>query len=207
MNDAPKTRIQRRNIAVILEAALDQFSSHGFAGATLDGIAKAADLSKPNLLYYFDSKEAIYVAVLAHTMQSWLDPLLALDAEGDAVEEIVTYVKRKLAMSRTHPRESRLFAREILSGAPSFKPRIDGELRDLVDRKAAVIEAWVDDGALPPLDARHLIFSIWATTQHYADFDAQVRGILRPRGQTHFRDAESFLETLFRRALTFNADN
>ena len=58
------TRIQRRNRRKILDAALDVFSAQGFRGATLDQIAAVAGLSKPNLLYYFDSKEAMHRALL-----------------------------------------------------------------------------------------------------------------------------------------------
>ncbi len=114
----PRTRIQEKNTATILEAALEVFSQHGFRGATLDQIATAAGLSKPNLLYYFASKEAIHVALLTGLLDSWLDPLRALDPAGDPVEEIVGYVQRKLDMARDLPRESRLFANEIVQGAP-----------------------------------------------------------------------------------------
>lgn len=201
MNKVPATRIQQRNRAAILEAALEVFSGAGYAGTTLDAIARQAALSKPNVLYYFASKEAIYRALLGRLLTTWLDPLRALDSCGDPVEEIVRYVLRKLDMSRKYPRESRLFAGEILTGADHLRDRIDGELRTLVDDKAALIERWAAQGRLAPVDARHLIFSIWATTQHYADFDVQVRGILRPRGQAHFRAAEAFLEALYRGAL------
>lgn len=114
----PRTRIQKKNRKAILDAALDVFSAHGFRGATLDQIAAEAGLSKPNLLYYFPSKEAIHVALLSALMDTWLDPLRELDAHGDPREEILGYVRRKLQMSRDFPRESRLFANEIVQGAP-----------------------------------------------------------------------------------------
>ncbi len=59
------------------------FSAHGFRGATIDQIAEAAEMSKPNLLYYFPSKEAIHVSLLSALMDTWLDPLRELDADGD----------------------------------------------------------------------------------------------------------------------------
>ncbi|MDF0599564.1 TetR family transcriptional regulator C-terminal domain-containing protein [Psychromarinibacter sp. C21-152] len=197
---APRTRIQERNRAAILEAALDVFSQAGFRGATLDRIAKTAGLSKPNLLYYFPGKEAIHVALLAGLLDLWLDPLRALDDSGEPVEEIVGYVLRKLEMAREFPRESRLFANEIVQGAPRIADIIEGPLKTLVDEKAALIGHWADAGRIARVDPHHLIFSIWATTQHYADFDAQVRGILGP-GEAHFTDAAEFLEQLYRRAL------
>ncbi|MDA5094191.1 TetR family transcriptional regulator C-terminal domain-containing protein [Aliiroseovarius sp. KMU-50] len=198
----PQTRIQKRNRAAILDAALDVFSLHGFRGATLDQIASAAGLSKPNLLYYFPSKEAVHGALLSQLMESWLEPLEALQASGDPIEEIVDYVLRKLEMARMLPRESRLFANEIVQGAPRIIDQINGPLRILVNEKAEVIRNWSNEGRLAPLDPHHLIFSIWATTQHYADFDVQVRGILMPEDDSHFHDAAKFLEHLYRSALT-----
>lgn len=198
----PRTRIQKKNTETILEAALDVFSQHGFRGSTLDQIAKAAGLSKPNLLYYFPSKVAIHRALIDELMQNWLDPLRKIEADGEPVEELLAYVLRKLEMAREYPRESRLFANEIVQGAPNIMDKIEGELKSLVDEKAQVIEGWIASGALAQVDPYHLIFSIWSTTQHYADFDAQVRAILRPEGDTHFEDAAAYLDTLFRRMLT-----
>jgi TetR/AcrR family transcriptional regulator len=197
---APRTRIQERNRGTILEAALEVFSSTDFRGATLDRIAREAGLSKPNLLYYFPSKEAIHVALLSGLLDLWLDPLRALEPGGDPVEEILAYVLRKLDMARAYPRESRLFAMEILQGAPRISDIIEGPLKQLVDEKAAVIRGWSEAGRIAPLDPYHLIFSIWSTTQHYADFDSQVRGILGP-GARPFDEAARFLDTLYRSAL------
>ena len=198
----PRTRIQEKNRAAILEAALDIFSQAGFRGATLDQIARAAGLSKPNLLYYFPSKEAIHNALLEELLVNWLEPLRALDAKGDPVEEIIDYVLRKLEMARSLPRESRLFANEIVQGAPRIMREIEGSLKTLVDDKAAVIRGWSEAGKINPVDPYHLIFSIWATTQHYADFDVQVRAILEPVGDAHFTDAARFLKQLYCAALT-----
>ncbi len=202
MAAAPKTRIQMKNRATILEAALEVFSANGFRGATLDQIATAAGLSKPNLLYYFAGKEAIHAELLTSLLDTWLDPLRALNANGDPIGEITGYVQRKLEMSRAYPRESRLFANEIVQGAPRMIDEITGPLKTLVDEKAAVIRGWSEAGQIAPLDPHHLIFSIWATTQHYADFDVQVRGILRPDGEAHFDAAAGFLQSLYERALS-----
>ncbi len=198
----PRTRIQERNRGTILEAALEVFSQFGFRGATLDQIAQAAGLSKPNLLYYFPSKEAIHVELLSGLMDNWLEPLRALKADGDPVDEILGYVMRKLDMAQSLPRESRLFANEIVQGAPRIMDQIRGPLKALVDEKAQVIRGWAASGRIAPVDPYHLIFSIWATTQHYADFDAQIRGILAPEGDSHFADAATFLGHMYRAALS-----
>ncbi|MEE9389076.1 MAG: TetR family transcriptional regulator C-terminal domain-containing protein [Paracoccaceae bacterium] len=201
----PKTRIQRKNTAAILDAALEVFSQHGFRGATLDQIAKSAGLSKPNMLYYFASKEEIHTQLLSELMVVWLDPLRALDPLGDPIEEIVGYVLRKLEMSRELPRESRLFANEIIQGAPRIMNNIKNDLHPLVEEKCNIIQGWVDAGKIVNINPKHLIFSIWSTTQHYADFDVQIQALLAPEQGEKFNDAAVFLETLYRRALTPNA--
>jgi TetR/AcrR family transcriptional regulator len=194
------TRIQLRNRKRILDAALDVFSQHGYRGATLDQIAREAGLSKPNILYYFEGKEDIHVTLLNQLMDAWLDPLRHIDPEGEPLEEILRYVHRKLEMSREFPRESRLFANEVLQGAPRMGPHLQTGLKALVDDSALLIEGWIAAGRLAPVDPRHLIFSIWATTQHYADFDAQVQVLMEDR-DVH-KGASEFLDNLYRRLLT-----
>ncbi len=105
------TRIQKKNQAAIMDAGLAVFSQFGFRGSTLDQVAEAAGLSKPNLLYYFRSKDAIYTALLAKLLENWLEPLREINAEGDPVQELLGYAIRKLYMSQHFPRESRLFAK------------------------------------------------------------------------------------------------
>jgi len=192
---APRTRIQEKNRSAILEAGLDVFSQFGFRGSTVDKIAEAAGLSKPNLLYYFPSKEAIYLELLNSLLDTWLDPLRALNDDGRALPEILDYVRRKLAMARDYPRESRLFAGEILQGAPRIEDALKGDLKTLVDEKAEVIRHWIAAGKIKEVDPYHLIFSIWALTQHYADFDTQVNAVLG--GKDPFPCAELYLEQFF----------
>ncbi len=199
----PRTRIQREKQDVILDAALNVFSLHGFRGATIDQIAEAAGMSKPNLLYYFASKEEIHRRLLTSMLDLWLDPLRELDSDGDPIPEIRSYIRRKLEMARDFPRESRLFANEMLQGAPHAIDVLETELKALVDAKAQVLEAWMAQGKIARTDPYHLIFSIWATTQHYADFDVQVRAVLgKDRGgEGRFEDAARYLEHLFMRGL------
>jgi TetR/AcrR family transcriptional regulator len=194
-----RTRIQTEKRELILEAALEVFSAHGFRGSTIDQIAEAAGMSKPNLLYYFRRKEDIHEALIERLLKTWLQPLRKLDETGDPLTELRSYIRRKLEMARDYPRESRLFANEILQGAPRIMPLLEGELKTLVDEKAAIISGWMRAGRIAATDPRHLIFSIWATTQHYADFDVQVRAVLGSDrgGDDRFEDAARFLEQLY----------
>ncbi len=194
-----RTRIQETNEEKILEAALEIFSARGFHGATLDEVADAAGMSKPNLLYYFRTKEAIHRRLIERVLDTWLDPLRAFDAAGDPMAEIRSYIRRKIEMARDFPRESRLFASEVLQGAPRILDELKGPLKELVDAKAEVIRQWQRRGKLVKCDPYHLIFSIWATTQHYADFDAQIQAVLGEKnsGEGRFEDAARFLDQLF----------
>ena len=191
------TRIQTKNRAIIERAALEIFSRDGFRGATVDAIAEAAGMSKPNLLYYFPTKDDIYRSLMEGLLEDWLAPLVDLDPDGAPTEQIAGYIKRKVELARDFPMESRLFANEMIRGAPILKDVLAGDLRALVDEKAAVIRRWMDDGRLKRTDPYHLIFAIWATTQHYADFDVQVRAILGTDDDRHFEDAATTLETIF----------
>lgn len=202
MPDAPRrqSRIQKKNRDAILTAALQEFSAQGYAGTTIDRIAETAGLSKPNVLYYFQSKDAIHRELLEALLDLWLAPLREIRAEGDPLEQILAYARRKLEMSRDYPRESRLFANEVLQGAPRLTPILGGALRELVDEKSALIRTWAREGRIAPLDPHHLLFSIWALTQHYADFEVQVRAVL---GQGHdpYAEAQVFLDQLYRKLL------
>ena len=199
---AQLTRIQAKNRAMILEAALDVFSANGYRGATVDQIAKAAGLSKPNLLYYFSTKEAIHSALLDELLDTWLDPLRAIDPEGEPLEELLAYIRRKLDLSRDYPRESRLFANEILQGAPRVGTVLSTQLKPLVDDTAALITAWANAGKIASVHPYHLMFSIWSLTQHYADFDVQVRAVLpKDEAEDPLPEAERFLIAFFTKAL------
>ncbi|MBD9387259.1 TetR/AcrR family transcriptional regulator [Rhizobium sp. BIGb0125] len=194
-----RTRIQEEKQEAILEAALDVFSVHGFRGTTIDQIAEVAGMSKPNLLYYFRTKEAMHRGLIERVLDTWLDPLRAFNADGNPETEIRSYIRRKLEMARDFPRESRLFANEILQGAPHIEDELKGPLKELVDEKAEVIRVWIKAGLMTKCDPYHLIFSIWSTTQHYADFDVQVRAVLGKEndGEGRFEDAARYLEQLF----------
>lgn len=190
MNSTDKQPVKaptRRSRAVaakrsaILAAALEYFSQFGIHGTSLDKVAERADVSKTNLLYYFPSKEELYIAVLKDLLDIWLAPLRALRADQHPLDAIRQYIRLKLEVSRDYPQASRLFCMEMLQGAPLLKAELAGDLRHLVEDKATIIEQWVREGKLAEVQPHHLIFMLWATTQHYADFATQVEAVT---GQT-----------------------
>ncbi|MDR3493106.1 MAG: TetR family transcriptional regulator C-terminal domain-containing protein [Ancalomicrobiaceae bacterium] len=169
-----KTRVGEANVEKILDAALTTFARFGLHGARTDQIAEAAGMSKPNLLYYFHSKEELYLAVLKRTLGVWLEALAEIDPDAEPRQALTDYITAKLEFSRAYPDQSRLFATEIIQGAPWLKEAILRDLAPIVEAKVATLTAWIADGRLAPVDPTTLILTIWATTQNFADFSAQT---------------------------------
>ncbi|MEM8592803.1 MAG: TetR family transcriptional regulator C-terminal domain-containing protein [Pseudomonadota bacterium] len=196
------TRIQQARQEEILAAALEAFSQAGFKGASINQIAKDAGMSTPRLLYHFKDKEALYKALLKSTILLWIGPLEAINDNADPVEEICDYIRRKLEMSRDYPRESRLFAGEILVGVPRAHEEVFEPLRSIFDSKITLLKLWMDEGRITRQDPHHLMYSIWATTQHYADFEAQIAELSPNKIATLYKDAEAFLVPMYRKHLS-----
>ena len=200
------SRIQREKRGRIQKAALDVFSEFGLRSATLDKIASACGLTKPNILYYYSSKDEIYFEVLNGLLDEWVAPLHEISREGEPIEELLGYMRAKLKMSKQKPKESKLFANEILHGAPLMQNILATSLKQTLDEKVAVIDHWVNEGKLAQVNGYHLFFSIWAMTQHYADFDVQVKAILDKKEDELFKEAEEYLTNLLLRILSISAE-
>ncbi|WP_350334282.1 TetR family transcriptional regulator C-terminal domain-containing protein [Coralliovum pocilloporae] len=196
------SRIQKERRKEILAAALDVFSRDGFRGASINTIAKEAEMSTPRLLYHFSGKEELYHELLKSVLLLWLGPLNQIDASGQPVEEILDYIRRKLRMSQHHPRESRLFASAVLLGAQRAHAEVFDSFRVIFDDKISLLSQWMDDGKLARQDPHHLIYSIWATTQHYADFEVQIVELSPEKMDSLFTDAEAYLVPMYRKLLT-----
>ena len=168
-----KKSTQKRN--QLLNAALDVFSVYGFSGASLDEIAQLANMHKSNIFYYYENKESLYVEVLTTVMQKWLAPLQILEVELEPTEALTHYLMQKIEISKDQPKASRLFALEIIQGAPHILPILKGPLKKLFKRKSKVIQTWQEQGKLSAeIDPELLILNIWAITQNYADFSTQM---------------------------------
>jgi TetR/AcrR family transcriptional regulator len=173
-----KSRNGAAQEAAILQAAERVFAGAGFGGATMAAIAAEAGLPKPNLHYYFGSKGALYRAVLERTLREWLVPMDSIVAGAEPRAALECYIREKMRQSFARPYASRVWANELLHGAPELHATLARTLRPLVRRKAAVIDQWIAEGRLAPLDSVQLFFTIWAATQTYADFEVQIRAVL-----------------------------
>ncbi|MBS0518781.1 MAG: TetR family transcriptional regulator C-terminal domain-containing protein [Proteobacteria bacterium] len=187
--------IRESNEVRLLQAAETVFAERGFSGATTAEIAARAKLPKANLHYYFRTKAELYRAVLANVLELWLDELDRFTPEREPAEAIAEYVAAKLKWSRMRPNASKVFANEILHGAPFMKSYLSNDLRRRVEDKAEVIRHWIARGKMRPLDPKHFVFQLWAVTQHYADFDVQVRAVLG-RGRLTDRDFAAATENI-----------
>ena len=159
----------------LLAAAEAVFAEHGYGGATTAAIAARAGLPKANLHYYYPTKEALYRKILADILDAWLAAAASFDEGETARQALTRYIEAKMDLARTHPLASRIFAAEIMRGAPLAQDFLETKLvRWLADREP-VIRGWIESGQLRALEPRTLIYMIWATTQHYADFAHQIK--------------------------------
>lgn len=179
-----KRRARQDSETLILTAAEALFAEHGFKGASMAMIAVRAGLPKANLHYYFGSKQALYRAVLERILRCWQGSLEHLGSEDEPGEALGRYIREKLEFSWRNPVASRVFAMEVISGGARLKELFNDEFRDWFAARAAVLRFWAAAGKIDPIEPFHLIFLLWSSTQHYADFAMQVGGTLGPREST-----------------------
>ena len=173
-NGKPASRIRQRNEEAILKAAEDEFARHGFKGTSMNTIALNAGLPKANLNDYFTNKLGLYIAVLSNIIELWDSTFNTLQAEDDPAQALTRYIRAKMEFSRRQPLASRIFAMEIISGGECLSEYFSQDYRSWFAGRAAVFKAWIDAGKMDPVDPVHLIFLLWGSTQHYADFATQI---------------------------------
>lgn len=187
-----KSAIRAENERVILKAAEEVFAQSGFRGATTGMIADRAGIPKANLHYYFPTKEALYRRVVEHIFNIWLEAANSFDESDDPVEALTSYIAKKMDISRAHPMGSKVWANEILHKAPVIQDYLETTLREWTASRVAVIERWIASGRIAPIDPQYLLYMIWATTQHYADFNHQIDTLNggRPLSDAQFEEAK-----------------
>jgi len=169
-----KQDIRQERETLILRAAEKVFAEAGFGGATMQLIADMAGLPKANLHYYFPTKEALYRQVVQNIFQIWLHAADVFDSADGPAEGIGAYIDAKMEISRTHTDGSKVWASEVMHGAPVIQDYLETTLAEWTDGRIKVIQRWIDQGRMAPVNPRHLLYMLWATTQHYADFGHQI---------------------------------
>ena len=198
-----RTDIRQQNERLILDAAERVFAEAGFGGATMQLIADMAGLPKANLHYYFPTKEDLYRRVVQNIFEIWLDAASSFDGAAGPVEGIGAYVEAKMDISRRHPHGSKVWAAEVMHGAPVIQDYLETTLRQWTEGRMAVIQRWIDEGQMAPIDPRHLLYMLWATTQHYADFGHQIETLNqgRPLSDAQWREATESVKQIILRGI------
>ena len=195
--------IRRENERAILEAAEKVFAEAGFGGATMQLIADMAGLPKANLHYYFATKEDLYRRVVSNIFDIWLHAADSMDNAAGPVEGIGAYIDAKMEISRRHPNGSKVWASEVMHGAPVIQDYLETTLRDWTTGRAALIQRWVDEGKMKPVSPEHLLYMLWATTQHYADFGHQIETLNggKPLTGAQWSEAKDQVKTMILRGI------
>ena len=170
-----KERIREENELIILIAAEKVFAKHGLKGSTTKQIADMAKLPKSNIHYYFHTKLNLYRCVLESILVDWMRAADTFNKFDEPREALKYYVGAKMNLSRTRPFGSKVWANEIISGAPEMEEVLSSRLKQWVDTCVSSINRWVELKKIVNVgDDNTLLYMIWATTQNYADFDYQV---------------------------------
>lgn len=187
-----KSAIRAENERVILKAAEEVFAESGFRGATTGMIADRAGIPKANLHYYFPTKEALYRRVVEHIFNIWLEAANSFDESDDPVEALTAYISKKMDVSRAHPMGSKVWANEILHKAPVIQDYLETTLTEWTASRVSAIQRWIASGRIAPVDPHYLLYMIWATTQHYADFNHQIDTLNggQPLSDAQFEEAK-----------------
>ena len=174
-----KPSIREENERAILTAAEEEFAEQGFSGATMAAIAARAGVPKPNVYYYFPTKERLYRAVVERVLNEWLEAASSFDASDDPAEALTAYIGAKMDLARTMPLGSKIWANEIMRGAPAIQDFLDTTLTQWVRSRERVVRRWIDEGKLKPIEPRVLLYMIWATTQQYANAAHEIATLER----------------------------
>ncbi|WP_137974173.1 TetR/AcrR family transcriptional regulator [Pseudomonas sp. F(2018)] len=170
----PAGRIRQKNEKAIIAAAEVEFARHGYKGTSMNSIAQAVGLPKANLHYYFSSKQGLYAAVLDNILCQWENALDSMTAADDPAEALSRYIRAKVEFSRSQPLASRIFAMEVIGGGQQLAAHYNQNYREWFESRTAVFQAWIDAGKMAPVEPAHLLFLLWSSTQHYADFASQI---------------------------------
>lgn len=197
-----RNEIRQQNEMLILQAAEKVFAEAGFGGATMQLIADMAGLPKANLHYYFATKEDLYRRIVRDIFEIWLRAADSMDNAPGPVEGIGAYIEAKMEISRRHPNGSKVWAYEVMHRAPVIQDYLETTLRDWTAGRVRLIERWIDEGKMARIDPEHLLYMLWATTQHYADFGHQIETLNEgPLTDAEWQRATESVKTMILRGI------
>lgn len=199
----PKIKIRQKNVEKILLAAEKVFAQKGYAGTAMADIAQEAELPRTNLNYYFSTKEDLYREVLINLLGSWQQEGACFERFDDPRVVLTSYIMEKMTHSRLRPHGSKLWTNEMMHGAPIFRDKLDEHLAIDAKVKEAKIRQWVEEKRIRPVSPSALLYMIWASTQHYADFDHQVAALNghQPLSDAQFAEAVQTITAVILRGI------
>lgn len=202
-----KARIREENKRIILDAAEAVFAESGFKGATTSAIAERAGLPKANIHFYFKTKKDLYQEVLNDMVNDWFDAANSFDSQVGPEEALRTYIATKMNLSRERPLGSRVWANEVIHGATMTSDEVWDRMKPWLDDCARHINTWVAEGKMDPVDPKFLMYMIWATTQHFADFARQVEilNLDTPLSDAQFEKATEQVTSIILKGLGISA--
>jgi len=169
-------QLRKKNQEIILKAAEKEFIKFGFEGTSVRSIAERANIPRTNVHYYYKNKEAIYGDILSRILELWDDAVII--ANDDPYAVLSEYIKVKIQFAKTNPDASKIFASEMIHGAPRLQEYLATDFKEWINRVSDIIQTWIDQGKMDDIDPLHLMFCIWGSTQHYADFGTQVKAAM-----------------------------
>ncbi|WP_430462734.1 TetR/AcrR family transcriptional regulator [Thalassolituus sp. LLYu03] len=203
-----KPNAQRQQLeARIIRAAEKAFACTGFNGTSMEVIAEAVGISKQNLIYYFPTKETLYRKVLQNTLDIWTEKMVfSEDPDALPADIIAHYIRGKLELSYENPDGSKVFAHEVINGAPILRDYLISHLKPQFEKDVELVKRWSKAGLIRDISPEHLFFTIWAATQTYADFATQIQLLMGKKKLTKndFNEAADFLTRLVLNGIVAN---
>lgn len=192
-----KTVSQRRTEKQnsILDAAEEQFAIHGFNGVSLESIASSIGMTRHSLLYYYSTKEQLYIAVLDRVLELWLEDMNSISVGDDPAQALRQYIAVKMRFSHHQPSGSKVFTQEVSAGAPYYKNAIEHRVKPVLERDLQTLNIWAEQGKIQKIDFMHMMFLIWAATQAYADLAPQF-AILMGKENMELEDYDNAAQLL-----------
>jgi TetR/AcrR family transcriptional regulator len=168
MKPAPSTRSQAERAdqtrARILDAALGEFSSNGFAGARTERIAEAAAVNKALIYYYFQGKEALYAAVLESVaVKISTSSMQVLALKCSAGERLLRFTLNHFDRIYSQPVFQNLMQQEMIrfrrGESNALSPLVENLFRPLGEKMLVVAVEGISSGELIPVESSQVMYA------------------------------------------------
>lgn len=170
--------------AAILQAAAEEFSKHGIAGARTDAIARAAKVNKALLYYYFTDKETLYGAVLDNAFSGMKAKVFkVLDSDLPSRDKIMAYAGAYFDFIASNQIYPKLMQREMMRAREGQSEHIDRLVKTYfqpIFRKVGeLLHRGIAEGEFRKVDPAHFVPSMVAMIVFYFSSAPVMQRIVR----------------------------